>query len=67
MISSFTLENVQAYSISYSTLYTYKQTILPIFVYPGYVLWPLNKGKKHNLQILQNDALRFAKGVKLVD
>ena len=45
----------------------YKQTILPILDYAGFLLISLNNNDKHDLQIMQNDALRFCKGLQLLD
>ena len=45
----------------------YKQTILPIFDYAGFLLISLNNNDKHELQIMQNDALRYCGGIQLLD
>ena len=50
-----------------AAILVYKQTILPIFYYAGLLLISLNDGDKNELQIIQNDALRFCKGVKMLD
>ena len=36
----------------------YKQTILPLFDYGGFMLYSINQSDKNDLQVLQNDALR---------
>ena len=38
-----------------------------IFDYAGFLLISLNNNDKHKLQIMQNDALRFCKGLQLLD
>ena len=45
----------------------YKQTILPVFDYVGFVLISCNKADRHDLQIMQNDALRTCFNVKRRD
>ena len=43
----------------------YKQTILPIFDYTGYLLLACSKDKKHEYQVIQNDVLRFCEKKRL--
>ena len=43
----------------HAELQIYKQLILPIFDYAGFLLIACTKDKKHDLQVLQNDVLRF--------
>ena len=45
----------------------YKQTILPIFDYVGFLLISLNNSDKYDLHVIQNDALRFCKSIQLLD
>ena len=45
----------------------YKQTILPIFDYGGFLLISLNNSDKYELQVVQNDALRFCKNIHMLD
>ena len=37
------------------------------FDYTGFLLISLNTSDKHDLQVMQNDALRFCKGILLLD
>ena len=50
-----------------SALLIYKQAILPIFDYPGFMLLFLGVENKRDLQIMQNDALRSCYNVRLND
>ena len=45
----------------------YKQTILPISDYPGFILIACNKSDRHDLQVIQNDAFRTCFNVKRQD
>ena len=63
----FQLRKICKYITNHAATLIYKQTILPIFDYPGFLLTSLNSGDKHDLQVIQNDALRFAKSLKLLD
>ena len=45
----------------------YKQTILPILDYAGFMLYSINQSDKNDLQILQNDALRTCYNVQRRD
>ena len=40
---------------------------MPILDYAGFLLISLSNGEKGELQIMQNDALRYCKGIKLLD
>ena len=40
---------------------------IPIFDYSVFLLIAANNGVKHDLQIMQNDALHFCKGITLLD
>ena len=50
-----------------SALLIYKQAIMPIFDYSGFMLISLGVGEKRDLQIMQNDALRFCYNIRLSD
>ena len=50
-----------------AALQIYKQTILPIIDYPGFTLLACNKDRMADLQIIQNDVLRFCENVCLED
>ena len=63
----FLLRKIRKY-IDYNTAISiYKQTILPIFGYSGFLLMSLTKGQQSELQTMQNDVLRFAKNVRIKD
>ena len=63
----FSLRKLRKYLTHDAAILVYKQTILPIFDYAGFLLISLNDGDKGDLQIMQNDALRFCKGIQLLD
>ena len=50
-----------------ASIQIYKQTILPIVDYPGYLLLACDKDKKGDLQVIQNDVLRFCENKQLKD
>ena len=50
-----------------SALFIYEQTILPAFDYAGLVLISCNKSDRHDLQVIQNGALRTCFDVKRRD
>ena len=45
----------------------YKQTILPLLDYSGFMLISVNKSDKYDLQVLQNNALCICYNVRLRD
>ena len=55
----FLLRKLRRYITLDSALLIYKQTIMPIFDYAGFMLLSLGVEDKKDLQIMQNDALRF--------
>ena len=56
------------YNINEKTILSiYKQTILPIFDYGGFMLISCNTSDRHNLQVLQNNTLRTCYNVKRCD
>ena len=63
----FNLRKLRHYITEKSALAIYKQTILPVFDYVGFVLISCNKSDRHDLQVLQNDALRTCFNVKRRD
>ena len=50
----------------HAAILVYKQTILPIFDYAGFLLISVGNGIKHDLQVMQNDAIRFCKNIDRV-
>ena len=63
----FNLWKLRYYITEKSALAIYKQTILPVFDYAGFLLISCNKSDRHSLQVLQNDALRTCFNVKRRD
>ena len=50
-----------------SAVIVYKQTILPVIDYPGFLLLACNSGDLDDIQILQNDILRICNKSKISD
>ena len=50
-----------------AAILVYKQTILPILDYAGFLLLSLSNGELEELQIMQNDILRICNKTKLSD
>ena len=50
-----------------TALLIYKQAVLPYFDYGGFLLVSCNEGQKHDLQVLQNNALRICLRYRLID
>ena len=63
----FNLRKLRHYITEKSALAIYKQTILPVFDYAGFMIISCNKSDCHDLQIIQNDALRTCYNVKRRD
>ena len=63
----FNFRKLRYYITEKSALAIYKQTILPVFDYAGFLIIACNKSDRHDLQIIQNDALRTCYNVKRRD
>ena len=63
----FLLRKIRKYIDYHTAISIYKQTILPILDYSGFLLLSLTKGQQSDLQTMQNDVLRFAKNVRIKD
>ena len=63
----FNLRKLRQYITEKTALTIYKQTILPVFDYAGFMIISCNKSDRHDLQIIQNDALRTCYNVKRRD
>ena len=63
----FVLRKLRKYLNEKAAVQVYKQTIMPIFDYAGFLLISMNEGDKGDLQIMQNDALRFCKNIHMLD
>ena len=63
----FVLSKVRKYINNETAVLIFKQAILPIAEYAGFVLCSCNLGQKRELQKLQNNALRICKRFYLLD
>ena len=63
----FILRKIRKYIDYHTAISIYKQTILHLFDYSGFLLLSLTNGQKNDLQIIQNDALRYANQVTIND
>ena len=63
----FMLRKLRRYITLDSAILIYKQAIMPIFDYSGFMVLFLGVEDKRELQIMQNDALRFCFNVRLSD
>ena len=63
----FMLRKIRKYLNFQSSVVVYKQTILPIIDYAGFLLLACNNGAIEELQIIQNDVLRICNMSKLSD
>ena len=61
------LHKIQRYLDNYSALAIYKQMILPLFDYSGFLLLSCFKTDKEDLQVIQNNALRLCLDIRLND
>ena len=61
----FHLRKIRKYLNEFAALQVYKQTILPIIDYSGFLSMSGNQGNYCALQVLQNDALRAYVGYPL--
>ena len=57
----FVLYKIRKYIDNGTALLIYKQAILPLMEYAGFVLVSCNIGQRNELQVLQNNALRLCK------
>ena len=64
----FQLRKVRKYMNERAAILVYKQTIMPIFDYAVFfLLISTRDGVKNDLQVMQNDAIRFCKNIRLMD
>ena len=61
------LYKIRKYMTTSSALAIYKQMILPLFDYSGFLLIACNKSDREDLQIIQNNALRNCLELRLND
>ena len=63
----FNQRKLRKYITEQSAIAIYKQTILSVFDYAGFMLISCNKSDREDLQVIQNDALRTCYNVKRRD
>ena len=63
----FILSKIRKYVNNNTALLIYKQAVLPLVEYAGFVLYSCTIGQKKELQTLQNNALRMCKSYYLLD
>ena len=63
----FKLRKLRSKITTFCAISIYKQTVLPLFDYAGYLLHSANVSDRNDLQVLQNDALRTCYNVRRRD
>ena len=63
----YVLTKIRKYVDNRTTLLIYKQAILPLVEYAGFVLISCTIGQRYELQVLQNNVLRLSKRYYLLD
>ena len=63
----FVLTKIRKYIDKKTAVLIYKQAVLPLVEYAGFVLVSCSIGQKYELQVLQNNALRLCLGYRLLD
>ena len=63
----FVLRKISKYLTFEACVLVYKQTILPIMDYPGFMITACRKGDREDLQTLQNDILRICNMTRISD
>ena len=63
----FVLSKIRKYVDNKTALLIYKQAVLPLVEYAGFVLISCTIGQRYDLQVLQNNALRMCKRYRLLD
>ena len=63
----YMIRKLRKYLTYHAALQIYKQLVLPIVDYAGFLLVACNRDKKQDLQIIQNDVLRFCNNNKRED
>ena len=67
LITNIILVKIRKYITTKRALAIYKQTLLPLFDYAGFLLISCNKSDRGDLQVLQNNSLRMCYNVRLLD
>ena len=63
----FVMSKIRKYVDNKTALLIYKQAVLPLVEYAGFVLISCTIGQRNDLQVLQNNALRLSKRYRLLD
>ena len=63
----FVMSKIRKYIDNKTALLIYKQAVLPLVEYAGFVLVSCTIGQRYDLQVLQNNALRLCKRYCLLD
>ena len=63
----YNLRKLRRYITFNVAVQIYKQTILPLLDYGGFLLLSMSKERKNDLQIVQNDILRIYNNSRLKD
>ena len=63
----FTLRKLRKYLTEAAAILVYKQTILPILDYAGFLLISMGNGDKGDVEVIQSDALRYCKNIQMLD
>ena len=63
----FKLRKLRSSITTFCAISIYKQTILPLFDYSGFLLHSINVSDRYDLQVIQNDALQTCYNVRLRD
>ena len=61
------LYKIRKYLTIDSALSIYKQMILPLFDYSGFLLLSCNKSDREDLQTIQSNVLQYCLGIRLSD
>ena len=63
----FVMSKIRKYIDNRTAILVYKQAVLPLVEYAGFVLISCTVGQRYELQVLQNNALRLCKRYRLLD
>ena len=63
----FKLRKLRRTITQFCAISIYKQTILPLFDYPGFLLHSTNISDRYDLKVIKNDALHTCYNVRLRD
>ena len=63
----FIMFKIRRYINSNTATLIYKQAVLPLVEYAGFILASCTQAQRYDLQVLQNNALRLCKGYRLLE